>query len=70
MTEDQGASASKFFVADTTRLEQSLSNSPLDELVLSLCRNDQEEDLEKLLDEGQVDLSFVDGAGNSAAHYA
>lgn len=38
--------------------------------MLSLCRNDQEEDLEKLLDEGNVNLSFVDGAGNSAAHYA
>jgi hypothetical protein len=43
---------------------------PIDELMLALCRNDQEEDLENLLDEGNVNLSFVDGAGNSAAHYA
>lgn len=42
----------------------------LDELMLSLCRNDQEEDLEKLLDEGNCDVSFRDGAGNTAAHYA
>ncbi|KAI7901353.1 ankyrin [Cokeromyces recurvatus] len=40
------------------------------ELMLALCRNDQEEDLEKLLDEGQCDISFRDGAGNTAAHYA
>lgn len=38
--------------------------------MLALCRGDQEEELEKLLDEGHVDLSFTDGAGNSAAHYA
>ncbi|KAI8059963.1 ankyrin repeat-containing domain protein [Gilbertella persicaria] len=40
------------------------------ELMLALCRGDQEEELEKLLDEGHCDVSFVDGAGNSAAHYA
>lgn len=38
--------------------------------MLSLCRNDQEEDLEKLLEEGNCDVSFTDGAGNTAAHYA
>lgn len=42
----------------------------LDELMLSLCRNDQEEELEQLLEEGNCDVSFTDGAGNSAAHYA
>ncbi|EPB86294.1 hypothetical protein HMPREF1544_06936 [Mucor circinelloides 1006PhL] len=44
--------------------------APANELMLSLCRNDQEEDLEKLLDEGNCDVSFTDGAGNTAAHYA
>ena len=38
--------------------------------MLALCRNDQEEDLEQLLDQGNCDVSFTDGAGNSAAHYA
>lgn len=38
--------------------------------MLSLCRGDQEEELESLLGEGQCDVSFTDGAGNSAAHYA
>lgn len=41
----------------------------LDELVLSLCRNDQEEELEKLVLE-DCDVNFVDGAGNTGAHYA
>lgn len=38
--------------------------------MLALCRGDQEEELEALLSEGNCDLSFTDGAGNSAAHYA
>jgi hypothetical protein len=38
--------------------------------MLALCRGDQEDDLEKLLDEGHCNVSFTDGAGNSAAHYA
>lgn len=38
--------------------------------MLALCRGDQEDELEVLLDEGNCDVSYVDGAGNSAAHYA
>ncbi|GAN01375.1 ankyrin [Mucor ambiguus] len=44
--------------------------APANELMLSLCRNDQEEELEALLGEGNCDVSFTDGAGNTAAHYA
>ncbi|KAI8643869.1 ankyrin repeat-containing domain protein [Parasitella parasitica] len=40
------------------------------ELMLAFCRGDQEEELEKLLEEGQCDVSYRDGAGNTAVHYA
>ncbi|OBZ83318.1 hypothetical protein A0J61_08626 [Choanephora cucurbitarum] len=40
------------------------------ELMLALCRGDQEEELDSLLAEGNCDVTFVDGAGNSATHYA
>ncbi|KAG0938163.1 hypothetical protein G6F57_009060 [Rhizopus arrhizus] len=40
------------------------------ELLLALCRNDQEEELEKLVEEGKCNVNFADGAGNTAAHYA
>ncbi|KAI8997677.1 ankyrin repeat-containing domain protein [Pilobolus umbonatus] len=39
------------------------------ELMLALCRGDQEEELETLLEDG-CDVNFTDGAGNTAAHYA
>lgn len=41
-----------------------------DEIMLALCRGDQEDELEALLGEGECDVSFTDGAGNSAAHIA
>ncbi|CEG66719.1 hypothetical protein RMATCC62417_03250 [Rhizopus microsporus] len=40
------------------------------ELLLALCRGDQEEELEKLLEEGNCNVNFTDGAGNTGAHYA
>ncbi|KAI8138970.1 ankyrin [Fennellomyces sp. T-0311] len=40
------------------------------QLMLATCRNDQEDELGKLLEEGTCDPNFVDGAGNTAAHYA
>ncbi|KAI9488016.1 ankyrin repeat-containing domain protein, partial [Zychaea mexicana] len=42
----------------------------IDKLMLSTCRNDQEDVLGDLLKEGSCDPNFVDGAGNTAAHYA
>lgn len=41
-----------------------------DELMLAACRNDQEDTLEEILNDGSCDPNFVDGAGNTAAHYA
>ncbi|CAO3657081.1 unnamed protein product [Mucor hiemalis] len=38
--------------------------------MLSMCRNDQEAELEQLLEEGDCSVTFTDGIGNSAAHYA
>ncbi|KAI9249641.1 hypothetical protein BY458DRAFT_550657 [Sporodiniella umbellata] len=38
------------------------------ELVFSFCRNDQEEELEKIIKD--CDINTVDGTGNSGAHYA
>lgn len=35
-----------------------------------MCRNDQEAELEQLLEEGDCSVTFTDGIGNSAAHYA
>ncbi|KAG2231256.1 ankyrin repeat-containing domain protein [Thamnidium elegans] len=40
------------------------------EIMLALCRGDQEDELEVLLGKGECDVSFTDGAGNSAAHIA
>ncbi|CDH50714.1 predicted protein [Lichtheimia corymbifera JMRC:FSU:9682] len=40
------------------------------ELMLATCRNDQEDTLEEILNDGSCDPNFVDGAGNTAAHYA
>ncbi|KAI8975079.1 ankyrin [Mycotypha africana] len=40
------------------------------ELMLALCRSDQEDELIQLLSEGHCDVTFTDGAGNTAAHYA
>ncbi|KAG2225757.1 hypothetical protein INT45_011425 [Circinella minor] len=40
------------------------------DLMLSTCRNDQEDMLEELLKEESCDPNYVDGAGNTAAHYA
>lgn len=43
---------------------------PLDELMLAACRNDQEDLLNEVISQGNCDPNFVDGAGNTAAHYA
>lgn len=40
------------------------------EILLSYCRNDQEEELEQLLEEGGCDVNATDGVGYTAAHYA
>ncbi|ORY91063.1 ankyrin repeat-containing domain protein [Syncephalastrum racemosum] len=40
------------------------------QLMLSLCRNDQEEQLAELVKESTVNANYKDGAGNTAAHYA
>ncbi|KAL1921924.1 uncharacterized protein VTP21DRAFT_10566 [Calcarisporiella thermophila] len=41
------------------------------ELLLSACRNDQEDMLEDIFQQpGSYDINFQDGAGNTALHYA
>ncbi|KAI8880992.1 ankyrin [Backusella circina FSU 941] len=40
------------------------------ELLLALCRSDQEEELIELLENEECNVNYTDGAGNSAAHYA
>jgi hypothetical protein len=47
-----------------------LKRRALDELLLALCRGEQEEELIKLLEEEKCNVNYTDGAGNSAAHYA
>ncbi|KAI7870779.1 ankyrin repeat-containing domain protein [Spinellus fusiger] len=39
-------------------------------LLLSLCRNDQEDELETFFEEKECEVNYQDGAGNTAAHYA
>ncbi|KAI9025966.1 ankyrin repeat-containing domain protein [Phycomyces nitens] len=48
-----------------------MSDPSITNLLLSLCRNDQEDELEKLLeDHPDCNVNYIDGAGNTAAHYA
>ncbi|KAF7722870.1 hypothetical protein EC973_002631 [Apophysomyces ossiformis] len=38
--------------------------------MLAACRNDQDDILEDILNEGDYDINFTDGVGDTAAHYA
>ncbi|KAI9311240.1 hypothetical protein BX666DRAFT_2032251 [Dichotomocladium elegans] len=42
----------------------------INELVLAACRSDQLETLESAMEDDSFDPNFVDGVGNTAAHYA
>ncbi|ORE11589.1 ankyrin [Rhizopus microsporus var. microsporus] len=41
-----------------------------DDLMLAACRNDQDEMLEDILKEGDFDINYTDGLGDTACHYA
>ncbi|ORX54073.1 ankyrin repeat protein [Hesseltinella vesiculosa] len=40
------------------------------ELLMAACRNDQEDVVEEILEGGNFDVGYTDGAGNTAAHLA
>ncbi|EIE84801.1 hypothetical protein RO3G_09511 [Rhizopus delemar RA 99-880] len=41
-----------------------------DDLMLAACRNDQDEMLEEVLKEGDFDINYADGIGDTPCHYA
>lgn len=41
-----------------------------DDLMLAACRNDQDEMLEEVLKEGDFDINYTDGIGDTPCHYA
>ncbi|KAG0768849.1 hypothetical protein G6F57_002651 [Rhizopus arrhizus] len=40
------------------------------DLMLAACRNDQDEMLEEVLKEGDFDINYTDGIGDTPCHYA
>ncbi|SAM01262.1 hypothetical protein [Absidia glauca] len=40
------------------------------EQLMAACRNDQEDTVEEILESGNYDIKYTDGAGNTAAHLA
>jgi hypothetical protein len=74
---DEGASASKWYAKRERIFECDHSNSSIlvpslniDEQLMAACRNDQEDTVEEILESGNYDIKYTDGAGNTAAHLA
>lgn len=53
---------------DTTN--SSILISFTDEQLMAACRNDQDDIVEEILESGNYDIKYTDGAGNTAAHLA